>query len=187
MTCLPAPWPSAEKQRWLARCRQIATKNRVERSEVRLRRVTSGWPWVAAGVLLVITGTAGAQSANRTVGANLSEVRLPEDLEPRATDWLTGTGGLHDNWQLELPPAQQEQLIASSLLVVPRGNEMAVIAGIEFARSDRHARADVVRWFNARSRIAGVASNFLIHGADSGMHLDVRSRHSLMLRWDSRF
>jgi hypothetical protein len=138
-------------------------------------------------VLLAMTAAAAADPASRLVGPTLAELPLPNDLEPLTGNWLTGPRVLPEDWQLELPPTQQAQLIATSLLVVPQGNEMAVIAGIEFGRSDRHARADVVRWFDTRSHVAGVAIDFLIHGSDSGMHLDVQSRHSLMLRWDSRF
>jgi hypothetical protein len=141
-----------------------------------------------AGMVLAISATAvGADPAGRAAGPALLAVPLYAVIGAQPSDWLTEPAESPVNWQLDLPAAQQAQLEAASLLVVPRGSEMSAMFGAELDRIDRRFRARAVRWFDARSQSAGVISDFLIHGSDTGLHLDVQSAHSLVLRWDSRF
>ena len=70
---------------------------------------------------------------------------------------------------------------------IPRGNEMSVLAGVELERTDRRFRSRVVDWARNQSLAAGLATDFLLHGSDSGVHLDVQSRSSYVVRWRKRF
>jgi hypothetical protein len=66
------------------------------------------------------------------------------------------------------------------------GNEMSSLAVVELARVDRRFRARVVDWFGERSRAAGLMSDLLVHGYDTGLHLKVKSGDYLV-RWETRF
>jgi hypothetical protein len=70
---------------------------------------------------------------------------------------------------------------------LPQGNEMSVIAGLEMERTDRRFRSRVVKWARNQSVAAGLATDFLLHGSDTGVHLDVQSRSSYVIRWRKRF
>ena len=64
---------------------------------------------------------------------------------------------------------------------------MSVIAGVELERTDRRFRSRVVNWARNQSLAAGLATDFLLHGSDTGVHLDVQSRSSYVIRWRRRF
>lgn len=70
---------------------------------------------------------------------------------------------------------------------VPQGNEMSIIAGVELERTDRHFRSRVVKWARNHSLAAGLVTDFLLHGSDTGVHLDVKSGSSYVIRWRKRF
>lgn len=70
---------------------------------------------------------------------------------------------------------------------LPQGNEMSAIAGVELERTDRRFRSRVVNWARDQSLVAGLATDFLLHGSDTGVHLDVQSRSSYVIRWRKRF
>ena len=76
---------------------------------------------------------------------------------------------------------------AAALVTLPRGNEMASLAGVELERTDRRFRARVVGWFSDRSLVAGLASDFILHGSDNGVHLRMRPGSEYLVRWESRF
>jgi hypothetical protein len=150
-------------------------------------RSTFRSPWLAVGMLLAINATAAAGDRKAWfVDLAGLEGPMPTKTVTHAAIWLAVPGFSRIKWQLDLP-IDQEQLDEAALLIIPRGNEMSVMFGTELDRSDRHFRARVVDWLDARSHSAGLMSDFLIHGSDSGVHLDMQSVHSLMLRWDSRF
>lgn len=69
----------------------------------------------------------------------------------------------------------------------PRGNEMSVLAGVELERTDRRFRSRVVDWARDRSVAAGLATDFLLHGSDTGVHLRLQSRSEYVVRWETRF
>ena len=69
----------------------------------------------------------------------------------------------------------------------PQGNDMSVLAGIELERTDRRFRSRVVDWARDRSVAAGVATDFLVHGSDTGFHLRLQSRSEYLVRWETRF
>ena len=70
---------------------------------------------------------------------------------------------------------------------IPRGNEMSVLASVELERTDRRFRSRVVDWARDRSVAAGVATDFLVHGSDTGFHLRLQSRSEYLVRWETRF
>jgi hypothetical protein len=67
-----------------------------------------------------------------------------------------------------------------------RGNELSTIATVELARTDRRFRARIVDWFSERSVAAGLASDVIVHGSDTGVHLHLQHSEYLM-RWETRF
>ena len=71
--------------------------------------------------------------------------------------------------------------------IAPRGNDMSVLAGIELERNDRQFRSRVVDWARDRSVVAGVATDFLVHGSDTGFYLRLQSRAEYLVRWETRF
>ncbi len=69
----------------------------------------------------------------------------------------------------------------------PEGHEMSVIAGVELERTDRRFRSRVVNWARNQSFAAGLATDFLLHGSNTGVYLQVQSRSSYVVRWRKRF
>ena len=69
----------------------------------------------------------------------------------------------------------------------PQGNDMDVLAGIELERTDRRFRSRMVDWARDRSVAAGIATDFLVHGSDTGFHLRLQSRSEYLVRWEARF
>ena len=70
---------------------------------------------------------------------------------------------------------------------IPRGNEMSVLAGVELERTDRRFRSRVVDWAMDRSVAAGLATDFILHGSPTGVHLRMQSRSEYVVRWETRF
>ena len=77
--------------------------------------------------------------------------------------------------------------VSGAPINVARGNELDDMAAVEMDRTDRRFRARVVDWFSERSYAAGLASDLLLHGSDTGMHLRVRPGSEFLMRWEMRF
>lgn len=104
---------------------------------------------------------------------------LPEDIPSHVVSRAgTALNSAGDGDNIDLPQGN---------INVPQGNEMSVIAGVELERTDRRFRSRVVDWAKNKSLAAGLATDFLLHGSDSGVHLDVQSRSSYVVRWRKRF
>ena len=104
---------------------------------------------------------------------------LPEEMPLRVVSKLgTGLSSAGDTGDISA---------AQDNISLPQGNEMSVIAGVELERTDRRFRSRVVNWARNQSLAAGLATDFLLHGSDTGIHLDVQSRSSYVIRWRKRF
>ena len=114
---------------------------------------------------------------------------------PAPCDELTGTAppaapGIPPaafDWTLAPESTVSTPAAADSLVIRPRGNELSALAGVELQRSDRRFRAQVVEWFSERSVAAGLASDLLLHGSDTGFYVEMRPGSEYQMRWATRF
>ena len=120
-----------------------------------------------------------------------SEAQATQDLSPEAfaTSLAVpdlGASGLDS-------PGISEALMglgasdSTAGVTLPQGNEMSVIAGVELERNDRRFRSRVVSWARNQSLAAGLATDLLLRGSDTGVYLDVLSGSSYVVRWRTRF
>lgn len=85
------------------------------------------------------------------------------------------------------PEAGVSSATDAGLRDTPRGSDMSVIAGVELERTDRRFRSRAVDWAMDRSVAAGFATDFLLHGLDTGVHLRLQSGSAYVVRWETRF
>jgi len=115
-----------------------------------------------------VTGALSPTEVARSIPLDATAAENPSRVDSKPGTGVTSAGGASNS-------------------DIPRGNEMSVLAGVELERTDRKFRARVVDWARDQSAAAGLATNFLLHGSDTGFHLRLKSRSEYVVRWETRF